>query len=90
MEKMKVMKVMKVMRTSRYPPPVEIMTDQTQLQTVEYFSCFGSITNDARCTSEIKCMIAMAKASFNKNKTISPANWTTTHGRSNRSAIFTT
>jgi hypothetical protein len=26
--------------------------------------------NDARCTLEIKCRIAMAKAAFNKKKTL--------------------
>jgi hypothetical protein len=30
----------------------------------------GSITNDARCTHEIKSRIAMAKAAFNKTKTL--------------------
>jgi hypothetical protein len=29
------------------------------------------ITNDARCTQESKSRIAMAKAAFNKNKTLS-------------------
>jgi hypothetical protein len=34
---------------------------------VEYFNYLGSvITNDARCTREIKSRIAMAKAAFNK------------------------
>jgi hypothetical protein len=28
------------------------------------------ITNDARCRHEIKCRIAMAKAAFNKKKTL--------------------
>jgi hypothetical protein len=43
------------------------VTDQKQLQNVEYFNCLGSIlTNDARSTREIKCRIAMAKAAFNK------------------------
>jgi hypothetical protein len=28
------------------------------------------ITNDARCTREIKARIAMAKAAFNKEKTL--------------------
>jgi hypothetical protein len=38
---------------------------------VEYFNCFGGmITNDARCTREIKSRIAMAKAAFNKKKTL--------------------
>jgi hypothetical protein len=40
-------------------------------QTVEYFSYLGSVvTSDARCTREIKSMIAMAKAEFNKKKTL--------------------
>jgi hypothetical protein len=34
---------------------------------VEYLNYLGSmITNDARCTSEIKSRIAMEKAAFNK------------------------
>jgi hypothetical protein len=37
---------------------------------VEYFKYLGSmITNDARCTREIKSKIVMAKATFNKEKT---------------------
>jgi hypothetical protein len=51
---------------------VQIMTDQKQLENVEYFSYLGStITNDARCTREIRSRIAMAKAVFNKKKTLS-------------------
>jgi hypothetical protein len=34
------------------------------------------ITNDARCTCEIKSRIAMAKAAFKKKKVLSPAIWT--------------
>jgi hypothetical protein len=42
--------------------PVQIMTDQKKLKTVEYFSCLGSIiTSDARCTREIKSRTATAK-----------------------------
>jgi hypothetical protein len=38
-----------------------------QLGNVEFFNCLGStITNDARCTCEIKSRISMAKANFNK------------------------
>jgi hypothetical protein len=56
-----------VMSISRQPSPVQIMIDQKQLQNVEYFNYLGSmITNDARCTHEIKSMTAMAKAVFNK------------------------
>jgi len=43
------------------------MTDQKQWENVGYFSYLGSlITNDARCTHEIKSRIAIAKAVFNK------------------------
>jgi hypothetical protein len=46
------------------------MIDQKQLENVEYFNCVSSvITNDARCTREIKSSIAMAKAAFNRKKT---------------------
>jgi len=38
---------------------------------VEYFNYLGSmITNDARCTWEIKSKIALAKTAFNKKKTL--------------------
>jgi hypothetical protein len=37
------------------------------VENVEEFNYLGSmITNDARCTREIKARIAMAKAAFNK------------------------
>ena len=55
------------MRISRQPFPVKLMIDQKQLENVESFKYLGSIlTNDGRCTCEIKCRIAMAKAAFNK------------------------
>ena len=39
--------------------------------TVECFKYFGSLlTNDGRCTCEIKSRIAMAKSAFNKKKTL--------------------
>jgi hypothetical protein len=39
------------------------MIHQKQLDSVESFKYLGSIlTNDGRCTCEIKCRIAMAKA----------------------------
>jgi hypothetical protein len=57
----------KVMRISRQPFPVKIMIDQKQVENVESFKYSGSIlTNDGRCTCEIKCRIAMAKTAFNK------------------------
>jgi len=61
----------KVMRISRQPFPVKIMIDQKQLKNVESFKYLGSIlTNDGRCTCEIKCRIAMAKAAFNKKRAL--------------------
>jgi hypothetical protein len=45
--------------------------DQKQLENVEYFNYLGSmITNDARCTREIKSSTATGKAAFNKKKTL--------------------
>ena len=61
----------KVMRISRQPSPVTIMIGQKQLENVEYFNYLGSmLTNDGRCTREIKSRIAMAKVAFNKKKTL--------------------
>jgi hypothetical protein len=61
----------KVMRISRQPFPVKIMVDQKQLGNVESFKYLGSIfTNDGRCTCEIKCRIATAKAASNKKRAI--------------------
>ena len=61
----------KVMRISRQPSSVTILIDQKQLENVECFKYLGSIlTNDERCTCEIKSRIAMAKAAFNKKKTL--------------------
>ena len=38
---------------------------------MEFFKYLGSIlTNDGRCTCEIKCRIAMAKAALNKNRAL--------------------
>jgi hypothetical protein len=59
----------KVMKISRQPFPVKIIIDQKQLENVKSFKYLGSIlTNVGRCTCEIKCRIAMAKAAFNKNR----------------------
>jgi hypothetical protein len=66
-----------VMRISRQPCPVKFVTDQKQLENVESFKYLGSIlTNDARCTCEIKCRIAMAKAAFNKKRALFTSKWT--------------
>ena len=59
----------KLRRISRQSFPVKIVIDQKQLRSVESFKYFGSIlTNDGRCTCEIKRRIVMAKAAFNKKK----------------------
>jgi hypothetical protein len=61
----------KIMRISRQPFPVNIMIDQKQPGNVESFKYLGSIlTNDGRCTCEIKSRIAMAKAAFNKKRAL--------------------
>ena len=58
----------KAMKFSRQLPPIQIMIDQKQPENVEYFNYLCSmITDDASCTLEIKCRIAMAQADFNKN-----------------------
>jgi hypothetical protein len=48
------------------------MIDKKQLENVEYFNHLGNmITNDARCTGEIKSRIVMGKkTAFNKKKII--------------------
>ena len=67
----------KVMRISRQQFPLKMMRDQKQLENVGSFQYFGSIlTNGERCTCEIKCRIAMAKAAFNKRRLFLPANGT--------------
>ena len=67
----------KVMRISRQPFPVTITIDQKQLENVKCFKYLGSmLTDDGRCTCEIKSRIAMTKAAFNKKKNLLPANWT--------------
>ena len=59
------------MRISRQPSPVTIIIDQKQLENVECFKYLGSLlTNDGRCTREIKSRITMAKAAFSKKKTL--------------------
>ena len=61
----------KVMRISRQPSPVTITIDQKQLENVKCFKYLGSVlTDDGRCTCEIKSRIAMAKAAFNKKKNL--------------------
>jgi hypothetical protein len=58
----------KIVRISRQPSPKQIMY-QKELENVEYFNYLGStITNDARCTHEIKSRNAMAKAAVNNKR----------------------
>jgi hypothetical protein len=59
----------KLLRISRPPYPVKLTIDQKQLENVECFKYLGSmLTNDGRCTCEIKSRVAMAKAAFNKKR----------------------
>jgi len=59
----------KLMRISKQSFPEKNMIDQKQLENVESFKYLGSIlTNDGRCTCEIKSMFAMTKAAFNKKR----------------------
>jgi hypothetical protein len=59
------------MRILRQPTPLQIKIDKKPVENVEVFNNLGSmITNDARCTREIKARIAMAKAAFNRKKTL--------------------
>ena len=61
----------KVMRISRQPSPVTITIDHKQLENVKCFKYLGSmLTDDGRCTCEIKSRIAMAKAALNKKKNL--------------------
>jgi hypothetical protein len=47
------------------------MIDQKQLENVESLKYLGSfLTNDGRCTCEIKSRIARAKAAFNKTRAL--------------------
>jgi hypothetical protein len=59
----------KLMRISRQPFPVKLMIDQKQLENVEYFKYLDTmLTNDTRCTCEIKSRISMPKSAFNKKR----------------------
>ena len=61
----------KVMIISRQLSPLQTMIDQKQPENVEYFNYLGRrITNDARCTCEIKSRVAMATAAFTKKNTL--------------------
>ena len=59
----------KVMRISRQPSAVTIMIDQKPLENVECFKYLDNmLTNNGRCTCEIKSRISMEKAAFSKKK----------------------
>ena len=67
----------KLIRISMQPSPMQIMIDQKQAENVEYLTYLGSIlTNDARCTGEMKSRTTMAKVAITNKKTFSPTNWT--------------
>ena len=67
----------KVMRISRQPSPITIMIDLKQLENVKCFKYLGSmLTEDGRCTCEIKSRIALAKAAPKRRRIFLPANWT--------------
>ena len=66
-----------VMRISRKPSAVIIMIDQKHLENVECFKYVGSmLTDGGRCTGEIKCRIAMAKAALTRRRIFLLAHWT--------------
>jgi len=57
--------------SKKKPFPVKIIIDQKQLQNVESFKYLDSmLTNDGKCTCEIKSRTAMAKAAFNKKRAL--------------------
>jgi hypothetical protein len=61
----------KVMRILRQPFPVKLMIEQTLVENMESFKYLGSmLSNDGRCTSEIKSRITMAKTAFNKKRAL--------------------
>lgn len=61
----------KVMRISKREKPLRITVDNQELENVEQFKYLGSLlTKDAHCTNEIRTRIAMAKAAFNKKRTL--------------------
>ena len=60
-----------VMTISSQPSPIEIMIDRRQPEIVKYFRHLGNMTtNDARCIWKNNSRTAMAKAEFNKKKTL--------------------
>jgi len=67
----------KVMRISRQQLPVKIMIEQKQLENVESFKYLGSmLTNDGRCTREIKSRIVWQKLHSTRRGLFLLAHWT--------------
>jgi uncharacterized protein YaaW (UPF0174 family) len=61
----------KVMRISRHSSLVKLMIEQKLLENVKSFKYLGRmLTNDGRCICEIKSMVAMANAAFNKKRAV--------------------
>ncbi|PNF22006.1 hypothetical protein B7P43_G17589 [Cryptotermes secundus] len=59
------------MKISRQPTPVTTKINQKQLENVNFFKYLGSLlTDNGRCTCEIKSRIAMAKTAFSKKKNL--------------------
>jgi hypothetical protein len=57
-------------RKLREPSSLHVI-DQKKVENVEYLNeLSGMITNDARCTREIKSKVAMAEAVFNRKKAL--------------------
>jgi len=64
-----------LMRISRQTP-VQIVLDRKQPGNVEYLKYLCCmITNDTRCTCEIKTRITMTDATFSKKKVLFTSKW---------------
>jgi len=58
-------------KKKRQPSPVTITIDQKQLGNAKCSKYLGSmLTDDGRCTCEIKSRIVLAKDAFNKKKNL--------------------
>jgi hypothetical protein len=65
----------KTLRISRQPTLLQIQIHRKPIKNGEELNYLGSmITNDARCTQEIKARIAMEKSSIQQEEDFSPAN----------------
>jgi len=63
--------VTNVLRISRRPAPIQIVIEQKQLENVEYFNYLCTLqTSYATCTQKFKSIIVMAKASYNRKRTV--------------------